>query len=502
MTHGVATTGGRRGLVILVVMVVVTLSALIGSSVLLLGEDANASTTFDRRATQARLSAWSGVQAVMARLHDQREDLLLGATPDLPESWTFPIETDGAPPAFRLIGGDGEVYATSENAKLDVNLATAEMLAALPMIDERLAQAIVAARPFGSIPELGMVEGVTPELLYGGQLEPGEAIGGADATDPGGVLEGNLTLADVLTVFSFDPNIQIGVGEKGEAHAGNRRINLGLGWSDQLERGVRERWDESAAAFLQSLFEQGAEIKKTSDVVALYRRFGLSPSDWAEGLDALTVIESEHVRGLVDLNHASAVVLSAVPGIDEDAARAIVDARERLSLDQRTSIVWPLVEGMLDEDAFKEASDWLTTRSTQWRVRVEGGTLEPGQAPGADPLGEAAPLLDRVVLECVLDVSSRRPRVAYLRDVTGLDLALAMRRGTEFEETPAALALPEDLVEPAPEDADLFDLSMPTLPEALGETPEPSHDAGESDPDAARPGGRIGRWTTGEEGTP
>ncbi len=454
-----------RGLVILVVMVVVTLSALIGSSVLLLGENASVSATHDRRSAQSRLAAWSGVQAVMARLHEQRDDLLDGGAPVLPESWTFPVESDIAP-AFRVVGAEGRLAATSENAKLDVNLATAEMLEALPMIDADLARAIVGARPFESVAELGSVPGVTPALLYG---------------DRGGELEPDmLPLSEVLTVFAFDPNIQLGAGEQGEEHRGNQRVNLGLGWSDALERAVIDRWDESVAEILKSLFEQGESLKRTSDVVALYRRFGASPEDWIEGLDALTTIDSEHVRGLVDLNRASPEVLGAVPGIDENKARDIADARERLGLDQRRSIVWPVIEGILTQDEFQEACDWLTTRSMQWRVRVEGGSLIAGE--GGDELSESAEMRDRVVVECVIDVSSRRPRVAYLRDVTGLELALALGASPDEETDPI-----DEPEEPVP--GEVFEPAGVDRPAP----PEPAQDESETESEPVG-GGRIGRW--------
>lgn len=87
-----------------------------------------------------------------------------------------------------------------------------------------------------------------------------------------------------------------------------------------------------------------------------------------------------------------------------------------------------------------------------------------------------------------------------MRDVTGFDLAMAMRREAPIEEAPDPLAIERDPASLAPDDADAFDLSLPDLPEALGETPEVEGDAGAED--GARPGGRIGRWTTGEEGSP
>jgi len=472
-----------RGLVILVVLVVVTLSALIGSSVLLMGDHARASTSHDRRSAQARLAAWSGVQAVMSRLHAQRDELLDGVSPVLPESWTFPIEEGSSAPAFRVVGASGQLAAVSENAKLDVNMATVEMLESLTMVSTTLARAIVDARPFGSIGELGGVPGVTPALMYPGAGEQDTEGSG----EPG-------TLSEVLTVFAFDPNIQLGEGDDGEEHRGNRRVYLGPNWSDDAHQAVVDRWDESAAQFIEGLFEEGERLNKTSDVVALMRRFSASPEGWVEALDAVTTVEGEHVRGLVDLNRAPAVVLAAIPGIDETGAHAIVDLRDRLGLDQRRSIAWPAIEGILTEDELQEASDWLTTRSTQWRVRVEGGVMPAG---GPVPAVEGEQLmLDRVVYDCVIDVSSRRPRVAYLRDVSAFDIALAMQDDGEAPES-------ETLDEDAERESDAVDGFEPSNEapheddvEPAGEAPdgpeEPMGDLADGDDLTT---GRIGRWT-------
>ena len=115
---------------------------------------------------------------------------------------------------------------------------------------------------------------------------------------------------------------------------------------------------------------------------------------------------------------------------------------------------------------------------------------------------------DRVLLECVIDVSSRRPRVAYMRDVTGLGLALAMHgAGGVGDEGPGADgplpdAFDDGLVEvpvlgETPVDGfglpDSFD-PVVTAPTGTSATEAPS-EGGEAQ---SRPVGRIGRWTGGE----
>jgi hypothetical protein len=128
-----------------------------------------------------------------------------------------------------------------------------------------------------------------------------------------------------------------------------------------------------------------------------------------------------------------------------------VDARERVPSESRRSSAWTVTDGDLPVEAFADACEWMTTRTTVWRVRVEAGFNDAGdgadggfdpfdgaaefELPDADEFGtaiepdreQAGALRHRVVLEAVIDVSAPRPRIAYLRDVTSLEIARAQR---------------------------------------------------------------------------
>ena len=114
-----------------------------------------------------------------------------------------------------------------------------------------------------------------------------------------------------------------------------------------------------------------------SDIVAVLRRLaGMSSpryEDWYEIMDSFTGRSEEFVRGRIDINLAPASVLACVPGIDREAANRIVSARSSIDADRRRSVVWIADEEILTAAQFEQAVDWLTTRSMQWRVRIEAG---------------------------------------------------------------------------------------------------------------------------------
>lgn len=521
-----------RAVALLAVLIVVTIGALVGASLLYAAEAGRESAAASLRTEQSRLLAWSGVQAVMAELASQRDLLLRGESPDFTTSWVFADEQPRSGPAtapryaFRLraIGGS---EPASETGRLDLNHATAEMLAKLPGMSEALAQRIVAARPFASVHDLLGVEGVTEQLLFGGAESALSEDQPADFPDAAPT-----HLAALVTVFSFDPNIQAGVGERGPESAGERRLNLNVEWSDELGEAVERRLGEGASAALKQMMTAGTKFERDADIVRQLQMLNVPREMWGEVLDVFTTTDAEYLLGRVDVMTAPAEVLACVPGIDADAAGAIVSRRGRIEGDARATTAWLVAEGVLTPQQFAEAVDHLTARAMQHRILVEAGTIVdraqtaadpdglpriggPAEGSGDDPgdsfgsLPESAQLADRVILEAVIDVSSTRPRVAYLRDVTMLPLAGLVRRRTQPADAPPAP--PRNPLEPSPEPAP--DAAAPPRlpPAAPGRGPTspmknpdeaPDDQPAPQTPPSAPADGRIGRWTTRSGGAP
>lgn len=401
MASGATTNAGhgstRRGAVIFAVLIVVVLSALIGWTMLSRADAQVASLSASMKHGQARAAAWSGIQAVMARLAGQREAILGGAWPEVDDEIEVFTE-GGARGVARFIG-----KIQPEAGRVNVNTASAEMLVASRAVNRSRAEAIVAAAreaPFGSV------------------------------EDVPGLIDVDVAGAQLWTAVSADLNVQAGV-RSGTADAvdrgwgGSRRVNINQAWTNELGVALTERLGAASAQALKKMMTPGRVFAGMSSVLAAWREAGLGTADWGPMLDAVTTTEDEYVVGRVDLTTAPANVLACVPGISADAAELLVRTRARLDAARLQNLAWPAVEGVLTPEVFEGAVDFLTTRSLQWRVRIEAGVERsavssvPSSAPVSDWRGGPEAMLEgRVVYECVIDVSSARPRLALLRDVT------------------------------------------------------------------------------------
>jgi len=156
------------------------------------------------------------------------------------------------------------------------------------------------------------------------------------------------------------------------------------------------------------------------------------------------------VLGLVDINRAARPVLAALPGLDDTTAGELIDARERLAVEDRLAVTWPLDQGIIPPEAFVELVDYITTRSWQWRLSFRvtisdddptdtsaesqlaldpfdvdlvgeadefGVPLDASAAGGESERAEPGP-----VFEAVFDAAGDRARIAYLREITAAPL--------------------------------------------------------------------------------
>ncbi|KAA0216274.1 MAG: hypothetical protein DYG94_05425 [Leptolyngbya sp. PLA3] len=455
----------KRGMVLLAVLLVIVLAAMIGSTLLVTVDAERSSAETTLRRTQSRAIAWSGVQYVMAQLAEQREKLLAGVAPEVDSRWVLYEEESGRRAVVRLVPARGGALLVSETGKVDLNHASKQMLAALPGIGTEVrAQKIIDARPFTSVEELVRVEGMAADVLYGFVETPaglraadaGEGVGGG-AESAGAARVGSssaqdeapeASLIDLLTVFSFDPNIQAGIESPDKR--GKLRINLNVPWSNRFERAVEEQWGSEAVAVVKGLFDQGLKFRTDREMLANVRKLGVDDPEILRGiLDAVTTSDDMYRLGRIDILTAPVEVLSTLPGIDHGRALEIVDRRDRLSEEVRLSSMWLVQEGILTLDEYEAVVDLVATRSMQWRVRVEAGFEEPAAYAHVDGVAESvlegfaeatrdeSVLSDRVVYDAVIDVSSERARVAYLREVSMLDLAAELRRADVQERVSA-----------------------------------------------------------------
>jgi DNA uptake protein ComE-like DNA-binding protein len=434
-------------------------------------EVATSAGTHDR--AQSRALAWSGLQVIMARLDEQRDSILAGRAATFEEDRLEIYETDSNLGVVRLlaIGPDGE-HIVHEAGKLDLNRVDAEMLADTGLIDVPLADAVIAhretlGRPFQSVGELLEVEGMTPETLYG----PFDELADLDR-EPSRDEAALRGLADVVTVYSVEPAIQLN----------NRlRINLNVEWSDELGDRVARRFGVEASEMLRQIIEGGTTFDSEARIFEVLRFFEVEPDEWPELVDTFTTESGELHFGRLDINTAPYEALAALPGLEPEQANEIVQSREDLSDEQRESIAWPAILGIVEPEAYDELAGRITTRCWTYRVRFAAAEEDLDA-----PEDEEAPSRHEVVYEAVVDLAAPRVRVAYLREMTLFSTVVLIASQQEAETDDLADLGPEEPTDPeATEETD----------DALAADPQPEPPA--QDPAEVADARRIGRWLEG-----
>ncbi len=292
---------------------------------------------------------------------------------------------------FWLIGRtDGQatpndvVYGlVDEGAKLNINNTnvTAEMLELLPRMTTELAAAIVDWRdanedltsggaeadtysrlrppyscknaPFDSLGELKLVNGATVEILLGddlnrnGVLDPNESSANRGGISDPGILE-------YLTVSSSEPNTRA----DGSARVNiNTRTELASMLSETLGAGPAN----------QILARLGPPTRQFGSVLEFYKASGMTAAEFAAIETEITTTTGATIPGRVNVNTASAAVLTCIPGIGEDKAAELVNARLGNS-SAVDSIAW--VTQVLSDEQIQQAGPFLTGQSYQFTADI------------------------------------------------------------------------------------------------------------------------------------
>lgn len=345
---------------------------------------------------------------------------------------------------FWLIGrSDGQTKPNQisfglvdEGSKLNINNTnvTAEMLELLPRMTPELAAAIIDWRdanedvtsggaeadtyarlsssyycknaPFDSVDELRLVNGATMDILLGedlnrnGVLDPNETDENRDGLADPGILE-------YLTVSSREPNTRA----DGTARANiNNRNELATVLGDALG-------STRANDILRRLPPPQQPI---SSELEFYRISGMTAAEFAQIETEITSHTGAVIDGRVNVNTASAAVLTCIPGIGEDKAAELVNYRLSNS-SAVDSVAW--VKEVLNQTQLEQAGPFLTGQSYQFTADIAA-------------IGKFGRGYRRT--RFVFDTTEGTPKIVYRQNLGNLGWAL----GRDTRETWLATATP------------------------------------------------------------
>lgn len=375
----------------------------------------------------------------------------------------------------------GDLGAAAEDlAALAADVSGRAMLMAIPGMTEDIADAILdwideddEVREYGAefsdysslgyapkngpletIEELLMVRGVTPELLFGRDVNRNGIIDTHEQDLPLDIqFESNDGSLDrgwsgLFTLYSAEKNANID---------GLQRIYLNTDNLEQLHEDLTEAVGEAWATFIVAYrqsgplptnddpnvppveteppgdqpldFTRSGEVKLTQvlDLVGVNVRANLAEgagsvvleSPFPEDplmmgtylpmlMDNCTVNQAPVIPGRININQASAPVLMAIPGITEEMVDAILSEREITdeSVDENLRHeTWLLTRLIVTLDEMKLLQPFITAGGDVYRAQVVGYFDEGAISSRA---------------EVVIDASELMPRILFWRDISHL----------------------------------------------------------------------------------
>jgi DNA uptake protein ComE-like DNA-binding protein/type II secretory pathway pseudopilin PulG len=461
----------RRGFILLLVLVVITMLALasLGFSNLMLNERRAAQTS--GRQAQARAFAQSGVEVAKKFLDRTPTDQTdAGGLYDNSQRFANQLVVDDDSPRergrFSIIAPRIEDRTVTgiryglQDESARINLATIltlggkddakTMLMGLPSMTDDVADAILdwidaddtpreqgaevdyygsltpayAPRnaPPVTIEELLLVRGVTPELLFGsdaarmgligpnsentsatgvdntdGQMDHGWAayltLWSAESTSkPDGTKKINLNDSDLKKLYdslvealdqpSAEFIVAYRLGGSGQADSTRHLDISNLGKGSTSLKSLLDLVD--AKATLKPQATKGSN--KSQSAISVKNPFTKDSGAMSTYLpklhDNCTTSTAKSIRGRININQASRVVLTCIPGMTTDLADKIIanrtpDPTSPSAPANRQYPTWPLMEGVIDFDLMKKLEPFITAGGSVYRAQVLG-TFDKG----------------------------------------------------------------------------------------------------------------------------
>jgi len=319
-----------------------------------------------------------------------------------------------------------------ESSRLNLNLATPEMLLKLPGMTAELAASIVDWRdpdsevttagaeseyylmlpkpyycknaPFESVEELLLVKGATAQMLFGedanrnGVLDNNENDG--SESEPPDNRDGHLDrgLCDYVTVYSRE------LAQSSGQTGAEELVNVNNTGAPALAALLRQAVAPDRFYSLMDRVRGGAPFRSILD---FYARTGLTAEEFVLIAGQITVPITGNMAGRVNVNTAPRAVLLCLPGLEAADADALLTRRKSPDTDL-SNIAW--VVGALTPEKARAIGEYVTVKSYQFSgdiVAVSGD----GRAFRR--------------YRAVLDASNTPPRVLRWDDETRLGWPLA-----------------------------------------------------------------------------
>jgi type II secretory pathway component PulK len=256
--------------------------------------------------------------------------------------------------------------------------------------------------PFETIDELRLVYGGHLDILYGedsnlnGVLDLNENDGNVSLPEDN--RDGRLDpgLLDYVTVYSRELNVDA---------LGNRRINVAAPDDTALRELLTKEFATRGGQMLSSPGRPNSLLDFF--IRARDSQGKMTVEEFGEIADQLCASDARTTNGLVNVNTASAEVLSCIPGIGNDHAQELVSYR-RSNPDKLKNIAW-VADILTDLASARAAGPWLTVHSYQFTADIAA-------------VGHHGRGYRRV--RFVFDTSSGTPRIVFRQDLSHMGWAL------------------------------------------------------------------------------
>lgn len=345
-----------------------------------------------------------------------------------------PAGTHSAGPCFGLV---------DEGSRLNLNSVNTNVLSWLPDMTTEFARAIVDWRstnssgayaldyaqwgyqekngPFETVNELRLVYGSSMDLLVGDDLNLNGVLD-ANETNSTGSSELNSGLFDYTTVYTREPNFH---------PDGTSLTNVNQATAEQLRALFESAGVANAEVISRAISDRrGGAFSGLMNFCLVCRVQGMSSDDFAKIADDVTTTASAYIRGRVNVNTASANVLTALlmgVGLDQNTAsgtaQSLITYRQQ-NPNNLGSVAW-LIDALGTSSSAVNAlatGDYVTTHSYQFTADVAA----------VGPFGRG---YRRV--KFIFDTSDGTPKIIYRQDLSRLGWAL----GENARETWVAAAM-------------------------------------------------------------